>query len=57
MSQGARSSNVNANVDVDVDVSVDAKGHATLLAGGMPHKTMLGTSFAAQIGPGLSVGE
>ena len=24
------------------------------LAGGMPHKTMLGTSFAAQIGPGLS---
>ena len=27
---------------------------ATLLLGGMPHKTMLGTSFAAQIGPGLS---
>jgi len=24
------------------------------LAGGMPHKTMLGTSFVAQIGPGLS---
>jgi len=24
------------------------------LAGGMPHKSMLGTSFAAQIGPGLA---